>query len=812
LSGVWSATLPNGDRKDIYVPSSYTLRGKTVFEKTIAVPKDLETHIFELVCEGVSSPCNILVNGQFVLLHIGSGTAFKVDIPSEYLRFGAENVLRLELDSRLDARSTVPLKPQFYDAEPFSGITRNIYLVAKPPVRIEDIDLRYAFTGTNESDMELRATLKCKTSNLKNILFAADSLGNKSLSLSLTVVRDTLVYTAAAPYKFQPESDKFITADLTLKIPSVQKWSTAKPARYQVHAELRNAKGERIDDLHVQTGFRKTELKSGKFFLNGEAMSLKGVHVVEETFLTRSAIGQDEILRDLSLIRTLGANTIYFSQVPSPLWFSLADSLGLLLFINLPIRNTPAPLLASGKLVENIETVLRETMSSAKHSPSVMAFGLGTGHDAAQNTIEVYLEKLSKVVHAESQRFVFLVPKKRLPQAWSAYIDFLGISLEAESTGEAEALLLQARADANGKPVMVTSYRAAPQPNNHNGYSDARSLEYQAKYILDRYKLFEKLSEKDPFIMGSTLSSLADYHLAYAPIQTVGNPDEYLMTSGLVSLEREKKLSFEMLKSLFAGERVYNPPIGSAEEEFSPTLILISIILTVLIVYLINSNKRIRENFSRALIRPFNLFVDVRDSRIYLPSDVMLLTVMWALVWGAVLSALLYTQRDIAVFDFWVTHLVRNKDLKQFCNFLIVHPAAAVPVFAVLFFGLSLLVTMLIKFFLFLVRNTRVRYVQILNVWAWSNVHWVVLVIAPAFIERLDNERVAVAVVILSLVMLLVTFFRFLKGIATIADVNRLPIYALGMVIVLGTLIGIVALTNQYNETLAYFRYWQPAP
>jgi hypothetical protein len=180
---------------------------------------------------------------------------------------------------------------------------------------------------------------------------------------------------------------------------------------------------------------------------------------------------------------------------------------------------------------------------------------------------------------------------------------------------------------------------------------------------------------------------------------------------------------------------------------------------------------------------------------------------LWV-TWGATLSAILYVARDTFLLDFWLTHLIASRELKQHLNVLVLNPSFAVPIFAVVFLVLSLLTAAFAQLWLFIIRNHRARYAQLLNVWTWSCAHWFVMLVLAVFIERLESEAFIYAVILTSLVFLAFTTLRFLMGIATVAELNRSSTYFFGVFILAVFWGGLFLLYNNVSQTFAYFQYW----
>jgi Beta-galactosidase/beta-glucuronidase len=242
LTGKWTVVFSEEEKMDVYVPSATDFQGVMKFEKMFRLEKSEEGNVFELHSDGVGGACNVLINDQFVALHLGSYVPFSVDIPSECLRFGAENKLTIEVDNRLDVKNTVPLKAQAFEPQFFGGLVRNLAIVSKAPIRIDEIDFNYQLTSDNT--LELTLQTRCKTSTLRNYTIPSDSTGKRAVSLKFSLTKDSLVIASGIISEFVPESDKFITGEKKISVPNISRWSPKSPERYTLSFSLLAANGE----------------------------------------------------------------------------------------------------------------------------------------------------------------------------------------------------------------------------------------------------------------------------------------------------------------------------------------------------------------------------------------------------------------------------------------------------------------------------------------------------------------------------------------------------------------------------------------
>jgi hypothetical protein len=148
------------------------------------------------------------------------------------------------------------------------------------------------------------------------------------------------------------------------------------------------------------------------------------------------------------------------------------------------------------------------------------------------------------------------------------------------------------------------------EPDNRRGYSDSRSLEAQARHIM---RFFE--AARDEKIAGSVICSFSDWRTD-RPAMTTNSPDAYMQTMGIVSYEREKRVAFDVVRSLFSGEKVQALPVGNYSASTPIIYVIAGLIILVSLAFIYNANRRFRDSVHRSMTRTYNFFADVRDQRI----------------------------------------------------------------------------------------------------------------------------------------------------------------------------------------------------
>lgn len=233
-----------------------------------------------LVMEGVSSCAVVLVNGRQIGFTQGSHLQAEFDL-TDYVQVG-ENTLRIMVYKWCCGSY---LEDQ--DFFRFNGIFRDIYLLERPEGHLHDVE--------------------CVT-----VGNAVTIRTDRSFSARLTDAEGALVAEGSG------------TGELVLNVPNPVLWNAEKP--YLYHVEL-NCAGEII---HQRVGFRTIAISDKlELLINGQPVKLKGVNHHDSTPTKGWCMTDEEMLRDLKLMKSLHMNTVRTSHYPpSPRFLDYCDELG----------------------------------------------------------------------------------------------------------------------------------------------------------------------------------------------------------------------------------------------------------------------------------------------------------------------------------------------------------------------------------------------------------------------------------------------------------------------------------------------------
>ena len=112
------------------------------------------------------------------------------------------------------------------------------------------------------------------------------------------------------------------------RIPEVKPWSAEHPNLYTLVLELKNPDGEVSELTGCMVGFRTSEIKDGRFCINGVPVLVKGTNRHEHSQLGRT-VSKELMEEDIKLMKQHNINTVRNSHYPThPYWYQLCDRYG----------------------------------------------------------------------------------------------------------------------------------------------------------------------------------------------------------------------------------------------------------------------------------------------------------------------------------------------------------------------------------------------------------------------------------------------------------------------------------------------------
>jgi len=532
----------NDQKDDVNLRSHY---GWAVYQRAFTVPERVMTpnQRVWLRFGAVTHAAQVWLDGEKLGEHKGGFLPFEFEVSQ--LMSAGEHRLTVAVDNRVDY-STLPVgneggvaffgsdnpgipsielakarcKPQNrpnFDFFNYAGITRPVTLYTTPWDYIKDISI---ITGVNGTDGVVDYTVETE--------------GRGEVRVTILDHQGRTVGCSTG-------------AKGRITIPDARLWNPGAAYLYRAEVTFRE------EDLYeVSFGIRTVKVEGTKFLINGKPFYFKGFGKHEDSFFHGRGLDQCLNVKDLSLIRWLGANSFRTSHYPyAEEMYDLCDREGIVV-----IDEAPAVGVNAGgaqnpyevmRIKEHHQDVIRDMIARDKNHPCVVMWSIANEPDTEHfpQAAHDYFYPLYELAHAcdPQDRPVTLVccqndyTKDIITRAMDVccvnrYYGWYNLSGDLDAACDALNTELDFWAG-TGKPLMLTEYGADTYPGVHNANGEMFSEEFQ----MDYYARLNAELDKRPFFIGEQVWNFADFATIQGPMRVDGNK------KGLLTRDRRPKLA-----------------------------------------------------------------------------------------------------------------------------------------------------------------------------------------------------------------------------------------------------------------------------
>lgn len=292
-----------------FVPSDYNPVGAYIHH--FDIPSSWFGNDIYIDFEGVESAFYLWINGKEVGYSEDSRLPAHFNITPYLTENGKSNKVAVKVFRYSDGSY---LEDQDYWK--YSGIERNVFVYARPKVRVDDFKLTASLTndytdGDFNLSLDLSELYKKYTLEVKVLDSKSEIYSNKINLGSIKSPRGIIF--------------KEI-------LPQVRKWSAETPNLYTLVINLFDAKKEPVESIVHPFGFRSVEMKGGQLKINDVAVLFKGVNRHEHDPNNGRTITIESMIQDIKLMKQFNLNAVRCSHYPNnPEWYALCDYYGVYL-------------------------------------------------------------------------------------------------------------------------------------------------------------------------------------------------------------------------------------------------------------------------------------------------------------------------------------------------------------------------------------------------------------------------------------------------------------------------------------------------
>jgi beta-galactosidase len=336
----YSESLNESSWKDIRVPASWETQGFGIpvytnaryifpvnppfvdnndlpigsYRTWFELPSSFDGKEIILYFGSVSGAATIYVNGQKAGYSKATKTPAEFNI-TPYLKKG-KNLLALQIFKWSDASYI-----EDQDFWRLAGIERDVLLIARPSVSIED------FTIVGDLDAAYKNGIFSAEVDIRN--FAAAKSGAYQVEVTLLDEQQKPVLSKKLSVKeIAAKKEKTVSFAANIKTP--KQWSAEFPNLYTVSIELKDDKGKTLEFAGCKTGFRKVEIRNKQLLINGKPILICGTNIHEHHEKYGHYVDDATKMEDIRLMKLHNYNALRTSHYPqSPEVYQLCNKYGL---------------------------------------------------------------------------------------------------------------------------------------------------------------------------------------------------------------------------------------------------------------------------------------------------------------------------------------------------------------------------------------------------------------------------------------------------------------------------------------------------
>ncbi|MBP5516139.1 MAG: hypothetical protein J6X86_04225 [Bacteroidales bacterium] len=292
-----------------HAPRSYNPTG--VYARDVEIPEAWDGRSVYFRIGAAASAVELYVEGVFVGYSEDSKTPAEWDI-SSFVKKG-KNRITVILHRWSDGSYM-----ECQDMWRMSGITRDVMLYCLPEYHIDNYRIDALLDTSDYRSGHLKVAIGTTWSNAK-LYHATPFDGTIEVSVPELGIIETADTRQSVP-----------TAFFDIVASEVKPWTAETPNLYTLRLRLLDKKGNVIQTIEKQIGFRIVEIKDGLLCVNGKPVVIKGVNRHEHDAYTGHVVSRESMEQEVQLMKANNINAVRTSHYPNDeYWYDLCDKYGL---------------------------------------------------------------------------------------------------------------------------------------------------------------------------------------------------------------------------------------------------------------------------------------------------------------------------------------------------------------------------------------------------------------------------------------------------------------------------------------------------
>ena len=352
-----------------------------LYRKSFEVPASWKGQNVLAHFAGIRGAFYLYVNGQKVGYNEDGGTLPAVFDITPYLVKG-KNQLAVRVQRWSDGSYM-----EDQDHWRFHGITRDVYLEARPDVFIQDFAV---ITDLDKDYRNAKLRVRPVISSKKYVDVAGWMLeaklytqdGTPAFGVDMSMPVQTIT---TEKYQHNFALAKYLEAG----VESPLLWSSETPNLYTLVLILKDGQGNVVEARSSRIGFREVEIKNGhELCVNGKREYIYGVNRHDHDAWEGKTVPYERMVQDVILMKRFGFNAVRTSHYPAdPAFFDLCDEYGIYVMDEANVETCGADAELSNNMVWLYAQLDRVAgmVNRDKNHPSIIFWSLGNESGVGAN-------------------------------------------------------------------------------------------------------------------------------------------------------------------------------------------------------------------------------------------------------------------------------------------------------------------------------------------------------------------------------------------------------------------------------------------
>ncbi len=281
--------------------SGYKLGGIGWYRKSFTLGEAIKDKRVVVEFGGVYMNASVYINGHKLGDHPNGYTPFAYDL-TDYINYNGENVIAVRVNHKFPSS-------RWYSG---SGIYRNVHLTITDDVHVDHYGVQVLTPNLENQvgkDVDVVVNAKVMNQSSEDVnAVVRQSIRKKGSEDSIASVQSGLL---------KINANNSVPSSVSLKINNPTLWSLSNPYLYEIVTEVL-VDDKVIDEYVTEYGFRTFEFKTDTgFYLNGEAVKLKGVSMHSDQGSLGAAAHYRAMERQVEILLDMGVNAIRVTHNPA---------------------------------------------------------------------------------------------------------------------------------------------------------------------------------------------------------------------------------------------------------------------------------------------------------------------------------------------------------------------------------------------------------------------------------------------------------------------------------------------------------------